>query len=189
MRLASPIKCVCIRCLKPFHRWRRRGSMVQCTPCSNALRVSEWIKVNPERAKQHSGYGGTEAAKKRYAQSERGKEIGRMKATRWYWKNPEKARALCRARYQANRDREIQKVVDRSKRIQRATPPWVDVAEIGKLYSIARKITRETGIKHQVDHIMPLNGKGLSGLHVPWNLRIVTEHENKTKSNKLIAQL
>lgn len=55
--------------------------------------------------------------------------------------------------------------------------------EITAIYRQCREITKSTGVKHEVDHIVPLRGKCVSGLHVPWNLRIVTRHENATKYN------
>jgi len=58
-------------------------------------------------------------------------------------------------------------------------------SQINKFYNDAKKITKETGIKHVVDHIMPLNGENSCGLHVPWNLQIITEEENLKKSNKI----
>ena len=49
------------------------------------------------------------------------------------------------------------------------------------LYEDARRISRETGIKHEVDHIIPLS-KG--GPHLPWNLRVISAKENRKKYNK-----
>ena len=60
-------------------------------------------------------------------------------------------------------------------------PAWVDVDDIRPFYEASKRLTEETGIIHEVDHIVPLNGKYVSGLHVPWNLRVVTKTENYEK--------
>lgn len=57
--------------------------------------------------------------------------------------------------------------------------------ETNKIYEQARKLTKDTGIKYHVDHIVPLNSTLISGLHVPWNLRIIESNENFSKNNKL----
>jgi hypothetical protein len=77
----------------------------------------------------------------------------------------------------------------------RATPPWADPKKIDAIYAEAARLTRETGIPHHVDHIVPLQGpvatygpfKGMRivfGLHWEANLRVIPARENLTKSNR-----
>ena len=73
-------------------------------------------------------------------------------------------------------------VVARQKRIKKATPSWTDLTAIKQFYVEAQRLTRETGIPHEVDHIIPIQGKLVSGLHVPANLQILTEKENQIKN-------
>jgi len=70
-----------------------------------------------------------------------------------------------------------------------ATPKWLSrrqKSEIRQLYQIAITMTQTTGEQYVVDHIVPLRGEFVCGLHVPWNLRVITQGENLKKSNKLV---
>jgi hypothetical protein len=74
----------------------------------------------------------------------------------------------------------------RSAKLQR-TPKWLNqehLKQIETTYQIAVDLTNKTGVPHHVDHIIPLLGKAVSGLHVPWNLQVLTAVENQSKSNK-----
>lgn len=67
------------------------------------------------------------------------------------------------------------------------TPLWLTENEkdqIKAIYAEARRLTKTTGMPHHVDHILPLQGELVSGLHVPNNLQILTETENCSKNNK-----
>lgn len=70
-----------------------------------------------------------------------------------------------------------------SKRL--ATPWWADLEEIQKVYALCAKVTKKTGIAMAVDHIIPISGKNVCGLHVHWNLRIISKSANSVKNNKL----
>jgi len=69
-----------------------------------------------------------------------------------------------------------------------ATPSWLTESQnlhIQCKYSLAQMLSRETGIQYHVDHIVPLKGKTVCGLHVSWNLQVIPAVENLRKSNKV----
>lgn len=74
----------------------------------------------------------------------------------------------------------------RKAHVKRATPSWVDRSEIRQFYIAAANETLRTGVSHHVDHIEPIQGFDVSGLHVPWNLQVVTASYNCAKSNRRI---
>lgn len=85
-------------------------------------------------------------------------------------------RPKCNASYSKYRANKLQ-----------ATPKWLtkeQFKEIEEFYKESNILTKETGVSHQVDHIVPLQGKNVSGLHVPWNLRVITKEENLKKGSK-----
>ena len=96
----------------------------------------------------------------------------------WYQRNREKALAYWR---------EVAPHRSTAKQ-QKAMPSWLteeQQEQMRQLYLEARRLTAETGIRHEVDHIHPLQGETVCGLHVPWNLQILTMTENRRKKNRL----
>ena len=72
-----------------------------------------------------------------------------------------------------------------------SVPPWLteeDLKEIESFYFCAKMMSKAFGVKYEVDHIHPSNGETLCGLHVPWNLQILTRSENRAKGNRLLVQ-
>lgn len=65
----------------------------------------------------------------------------------------------------------------------RATVPWADFDEIRAVYRKADRLSTATGVKHQVDHIIPLNHPRVCGLHVHFNLRAIPAGPNMSKNN------
>lgn len=73
----------------------------------------------------------------------------------------------------------------RANNLRAATPRWVDKVAIEAIYEEARETTRRTGVLHHVDHIWPITHPHCCGLHVHWNLRVISATENCSKSNRL----
>lgn len=69
-----------------------------------------------------------------------------------------------------------------------STPKWLNKEqkkEILKIYKESKNISKISNVVHEVDHIIPIRSKTVCGLHVPWNLQIITRSQNRSKSNKV----
>lgn len=76
---------------------------------------------------------------------------------------------------------------DRRIRVKKAAPPWLTKAqkqEILNFYLLAQECRTLTGDVYHVDHIIPLKGENVCGLHVPWNLQLLPADINLAKANK-----
>jgi hypothetical protein len=159
-------KCKEFKDLTEFHKSGRGkgGLLPRCKVCENK-RTAAWGAANRERSN---------AIKDKYRYANQEKVAAQIK--RWSKNNPGKKAAQVRKRQAA--------------KIQR-TPSWLtkeQLREMQGFYIEAARLTKETGIPHEVDHIIPLQGKIVSGLHVPWNLRVTTMKINRCNSNKLVSK-
>ena len=160
---------------------KTKGSCVEC------LKV-EWEEGNQARVEYFREYNRREEVKDRkneWYQENREMVINNA-ATRpahvlreyrntWKTNNKTQIRADTKARRRKHRE---------------ATPKWLSRkqrSEIRQIYQIAITMTQTTGEQYVVDHIVPLRSDYVCGLHVPWNLRVITQEENLKKSNKLLA--
>jgi hypothetical protein len=152
----------CFKCntRKPLTEFRKRsdspsGIFYRCTLCVNGARD----KV--KKTQSDSDYYKNNA------------DIIKLKVKQYRKDNPEKIAELS-ARNRATRKQQA--------------PSWLtqdQKLEIRMIYAERKRVSKETGIPHHVDHIAPIKGETICGLHVPWNLRVITAEENHKKRNKL----
>lgn len=67
---------------------------------------------------------------------------------------------------------------------KRRTASWANLEKIKEIYAIAARLSKDTGVPHHVDHIIPMQGVFVSGLHVESNLQVITATENMSKHNR-----
>ena len=147
-----------------------RGDCKLCRKSSN----SAHYKTNLERRRAQNA---------NYARNNRDKQ------SEWYYRNKGKISAYRKYYIQNNRGKINAISSARKNKKRKATPKWLsreDKLEMELLYTKAATLSETTGIKYHVDHIVPINGENISGLHVPWNLQILTAEENYRKSNKIL---
>lgn len=162
------------------HSKQKDGRHIYCKECNNK-KASDWYFKNKKhasnRAKNHYELNKEErkaSARDYYSRikDEKREEL-RLRGRQWTKNNPSKKAAM--------------KATYRAKKLS-CTPQWLDaihLAQIKWFYAASKMMTDTSGVLHSVDHIHPLNGKGFSGLHVPWNLRIIPAKENSAKCNNL----
>lgn len=153
--------------------------------------VTRWAERNPDKIAQYQRTSRRRRRKEiaeyrklprvRAAETKQHREYVRRNRDRilehqrqWYAKNPHVFILHSRIRRQ-------------TMRLQQAWMTPENASKIADIYRECRQISEQTGIPHEVDHVMPVNGVDSCGLHVPWNLRIVTRAVNRSKGNRVAA--
>jgi len=155
---------------------KTKGVCVECMK-------EDWV-VDNEKRKEKPKSEAARAAGRRYYQKNREAVIARAAA-----RPPEEVRGYKDKHKYANPEYYKALTSVRKRRHRNATPPWVtkeQKLQIRQLYLEAQRLTKLTGERYVVDHIVPLLNDSVCGLHVPWNLRVMTQEENLRKSNKLL---
>lgn len=137
-------------------------------------KVREWRAQNPEKVA---------AQRQRYAQQHPEKLV--EKTQRWRKNHPDKAAEVSRNTRKAHAARVLANKAKYRAQKQHATPKWLNKAhwfEISCIYTYKHAL-KQCGLDYHVDHIIPLNGKVVSGLHVPENLQVIPAKQNRLKSN------
>lgn len=171
----------------------------ECRACERAYK-KQWDGANPDRVARYNKKWANEkrddylASTRRAGANFRRRHPEKVKTAYadWYAANPDKAKAATDRWLKANpaRARQIGRNRDRAQR--EATPGWLTAihwAQIEEQYEIAVARTVQTGVMHHVDHVHPLRGKNFRGLHVPWNLQVLTAIDNIRKKNYLVEVL
>ena len=143
----------------------------------NLKRVRKWQAENKESRtawliNYHANHGEKVRESLRKWQA---KNKERMSETQKQWRKSNQSKVT---KYSANR---------RATKLN-ATPVWLtdkQKEKTAKIYAKAAAMEKRTGVKHHVDHIVPLQGENVCGLHVPWNLQVITATQNCSKGNKI----
>lgn len=162
-----------------------------------AARIKKWRAENPEAraehnrkyAEKHPDKVRAKALRAKYKNIDAVRTQNRRTAAEFRNKNPELVKER-KAQYAKTHRDVINAAVARRKaaKLQR-TPSWLTADHfwmIVEAYDIARKRTELLGFKWHVDHIVPLQGYTVSGLHVPWNLQVIPAVSNLRKGNRWV---
>ena len=140
-------------------------------------RVNAWSAANPEKVK---------AAKKKYA--EKNKEVCKARIAAWREANKEKMAELRKAWRDANKHKSQAYVRKYQTAKRQRVPNWLtpdDNWMMEEAYELAIRRTKMFGFQWDVDHVIPLRGKTVSGLHTPLNLQVIPAVVNSSKGARV----
>ena len=155
--------------------------MKVCTKCKQN---KELIEFNKDRSKKDGLSSWCKICRHistdKWAKTSTGKISTRLSGKKCYQTIQGKANKIAYKRKRSKTpEGKAQSCADAAKRRAKklhATLKWLNkehFKQIKKFYIEAIRLTNKTGILHHVDHIVPLQGKNVSGLHVPWNLQVI----------------
>ena len=155
-------------------------------------RVAAWRKANPGRAKElrRQSHAKRKENWQAFLVQERERYIRNREAVlarqaAYRSLNPERTRSAVRKHYRANKSAYVAYCAQRKAARLLATPTWADTRLIAAIYAEAKRLSDETGVPHEVDHIIPLQSRYVCGLHIPCNLQVVPRDLNRRKGNSL----
>ena len=169
-RSVNLMQCKSVQCTKGLIR-RPRESM----PCGGPSVSKNKHKIRP-RSKEYLALHHAKWYRKN-------KERQIQYSKEWRAKNPERCRERNRRWARANTPLMNASKKKRHAMKRHAMPTWADQAAMKAIYQDAARLTKETGIKHVVDHIIPLANSLVCGLHVADNLQVLTAAANLRKWN------
>jgi hypothetical protein len=158
-----------------------------CRTCKTTKPLSEFYKQTKRGA---DGVRGSckecvNLVKKAYREKNRDKLLVEKKLD--YHLNKERYLENKKQYRQENKGRINALCAARKQVVKQRTPKWLDKISFERIrneYRLAALLTKVTGQSWHVDHVIPLQGKYVSGLHVPSNLQVMLAAENISKKNK-----
>ena len=181
-------RCGEAKCVDQFAKNGKLGRHPVCKQCRAQIERDRRAS-DPERARalEAARYAKNSEGKKRsiarYYQKNAQKIIGREKER--YRKNAERIKIRVKSYREGNKEKIREWNGTRRAKLRQAMPDWVDRRAVSAIYRKASELWAATGVEHHVDHVVPLSGKVVCGLHVPWNLQILTAAANLRKGQSL----
>lgn len=170
-RLVSNKRCV--ECANIASRSWKKENVKACSAAK-----LKWCERNRDRVR--------ELKRSHYANNVSARQKQAARSRRWMENNREKYRASSANWRRNNLSRVAANQQRRRAKLLQRTAKWADNEKILRFYVLARELTEQTGIPHEVDHIYPLQGELVSGLHVETNLRVIPKSENRSKGSSLL---
>lgn len=128
-----------------------------------------------------------EVRKRNNAAARRIKDKRNAASKRWREANPERRREVARRHMKKYPEKFREKAATRRAATKQRLPAWfgeLDELVLKEAAHLGRLREEATGIPWHVDHIIPLRGKTVSGLHTWNNLQVITATENVRKRNR-----
>lgn len=162
---------------------KRRTECKQCHARSSA----EWAARNPDARKRIANKHARKVAVIKRDEILARRAIYRkrdpLRYHAWRINHPEKMQAARDKWDRENPDRKAAHAANRRSRQRNAIPKWSVPFLNRQFFHLARLRSQYTGVPHEVDHIVPLRGRTVCGLHVHDNLRVVPRRHNRVKGH------